>query len=69
MSDEHVEPATPEMQVLARIEKKVDCVAECLEGMERRAAVAGAVAGSVSGGLTGGIVATAVLYIKLKLGF
>jgi len=69
MSDEHVEPATPEMQALARIEKKVDGVSESLSGMERRAAVAGAVAGGVSGGLTGGIVATAVLYIKIKLGF
>lgn len=69
MSDEHVEPATPEMQALARIEKKVDGVSESLSGIERRAAVAGAVAGGVSGGLTGGIVATAIMYIKIKLGW
>ena len=70
MSDEHVEPAaTPEMEALSRIETKVDGVAGCLKNMERRAAVAGAVAGGVSGGLTGGIVATAVLYIKIKMGW
>lgn len=69
MSDEHVEPATPEMRVLARIESKVDGVAESLSGIERRAAVAGAVSGAVSGSLAGGLVSTAILYIKIKLGW
>lgn len=69
MSDEHVEPATPEMQALSRIETKVDGVAGCLKNIERRAAVVGAVAGGVSGGLVGGIVSTAILSIKIKMGW
>ena len=69
MSDEHIEPATLELQALARIEKKVDGVAGCLEGIERRAALVGAVAGGVSGGLAGGIVSTAIFYIKAKMGW
>jgi len=70
MSDEHVEPAsTPEMQALSRIETKVDGVAGSLKNIERRAVVAGAVAGGFSGGLVGGIVSTAILSIKIKMGW
>ncbi len=63
------EQTTPEMQVLTRIEGKVNEVAKCMATMERRAVVAGAVSGAVSGSLAGGVVSTAILYIKFKLGF
>jgi len=63
--DEHAERATPEMRALGRIETKVDGVASSLSGIERRAATAGA----VSGGLAGGIVSTAIMYMKIKLGW
>ncbi len=63
------EKPTPEMQVLTRIEGKMDNVAAYMATMERRALVAGAVSGAVSGSLAGGVVSTAILYIKFKLGF
>lgn len=58
-------PETPEhLEILRRIDGKMDKVLQAQAAAGRRAVVSGAVAGSVSGGL----VATAVLYIKAKFG-
>ena len=58
-------PATLEMQALGRIEKKLDGLDGRMDGMERRASVAG----TVSGSLAGGIVASAIYLIKAKMGW
>lgn len=52
------------LQVLARIEKKVDALAATVEGGQEHAA-AGSV---VSGGLSGAVVAVAIVYAQLILG-
>ncbi|HBW16177.1 MAG TPA: hypothetical protein DEF41_08610 [Desulfovibrio sp.] len=58
-----------ELELLERIDAKMDKLGKRMDGLERRAATAGAVAGGVSGGLAGGVVAVGILYIKAKLGW
>lgn len=52
------------LQVLARIEKKVDALAATVEGGQEQA-TAGSV---VSGGLSGAVVAVAIVYAQIILG-
>lgn len=64
MKEQETEEST-EVALLRRIDGKVDKVAEQLDGVGRRAVVAGGLSGSIAGS----VVALGINYIKIKMGW
>jgi hypothetical protein len=63
MSENKGQPT--ELELLRRIDGKVDKVTAQLDAVDRRACLAGGLSGSVAGG----VVAIAIGYIKAKMGW